>query len=141
MGVLLVGATITGLTIETPAPAERAALSAPSAAPQPVLMEPPGGPILWGITAVGTPILLDGTPRILPHPGGTGALIQFEIRPACAGGELEVVRVAPGPRTVTDRDVQLAHRAYVPDGIYELTVLCGNTRRPTSRLEIMSTAR
>ncbi|MBS1124020.1 MAG: hypothetical protein H6Q90_6248 [Deltaproteobacteria bacterium] len=140
--ILLVGATIMDAVLDTP-DAARTAETPPRStvtSTQPVLMEPPGGPIIWGVTSAGATIALDGTAQRLRHAGGTGAMIRFLIQPGCAGGDLEVVRTAPGPRTVTHRDVEPTPMAYVPDGSYLLTPVCGHARRSTTRFEISSVA-
>jgi hypothetical protein len=105
------------------------------------LREPPGGPIIWGVTTAGSTISLDGSAQVLRHPvASTGAMIRFQTPVACAGGELEVVRTAPSPRVVSHRDVAPTPMAYVPDGIYELTVVCEHARRATTQLEIIAVA-
>jgi len=141
--ILLAGATIGHAILDAPVATERAqpVVSSTLVPTQPVVMEPPGGPILWGVTSTSTTILLDGTAQQLRHPGGTGAMIRFRIDAGCTGGDLEVVRTAPGPRRVTHRDLEPTPTAYVPDGSYELTPTCGHARQPTTRLEITSSAR
>jgi hypothetical protein len=141
--LLFVGATILRSVLAPPGatPPAVAPAGATIESTQPVLIEPPGGPIIWGVTTASTTISVDGTVQVLRHPGGTGAMIRFQIPMECAGGDLEVVRTVPNPRVVSHRDAEPAPMAYVPDGIYELTAVCGHARQATTRLEISSVTR
>lgn len=105
---------------------------APSRVVQPVLVEPPGGPILWGFHAPAqVEIAADGRTYRVRHQTGQGALVRLVSTPGCGAGDLESARLSPAPATVTHHRITREHTAYVPDGVYAWTVTCAYTSTTT----------
>jgi hypothetical protein len=138
LGLALLGAaTLRTASAPSPtaAPGAPVDLTVPPTAPTPEFREPPGGPLLWGISVTSTDIALDGRHYAIHHERGTGALVRFAG--GCPDGDLEVARLAPAPRVITHRPAAAILTAYVPDGTYELTAVCGHARGATTRLELV----
>jgi hypothetical protein len=112
------------------APSSAPTTPAPSPAYEAVLIEPPGGPWISGLTAPPNhTVALDGGAHQLSHAHGQGTLVGFTV-PHCTKMSLEVARQSPAPTLITVHD-EPSGTVYVPDGIYDLTILCDGRREGT----------